>query len=205
MKHFIYYLFILAVTLASCNLIKPSSKDNSNANTNTEKGKIPPSTSESNQLEIYQQIIEHKTPDFYEVLNSIKAELNYKKTDYIIYSSILSNCHSDNFYGYVKAFWNEGDQQYCRILFSENTINEIQDSTALCDFEYLKQQFVSLRLDTVRTLPHGNEVHIPATTDKVHVNIGNLKWESSFEHTPLITSVDTTHIMYNFLEDIIRH
>lgn len=142
---------------------------------------------------------------FNDTLIAIKNRFDSSGIDkYIIYSSFMGNCFGPSYSGKAKVFWYENESYHCRILSKKGNKNRVKDQLTSCNFYEVFELFKINRLDTVKTLPHGNVYIDPATIDFVQVKYNSLRYEKRFEHLPILSSNDTNHALYHFLIRIIK-
>ncbi len=148
----------------------------------------------------------HPLPSsFGDTLKTIKSEFERKGIEkYIIYTSINGNCFGPSYSGRAKILWLEYEDYYCRTISKVAKDKKTKDKTSTCNADQIFQEFRNKRLDTVATFPAGYMYLDPATMDNIVIKCNDLTFERSFEHFPLTTSQDTTHILFQFLKTIIK-
>ena len=143
--------------------------------------------------------------EFHDTLDMIDSNKSEFKGDYIIYSSISGNCFGPSYTGVIKVFQCTNDTCFKRTVWKPINKKKLIETVSITDIEKLKQEFLTQRLDTVQTLPEGHISITPPTIDKIEVKFGNITWSTEFEQTPILSSTDSTHILFEFINEIVKN
>lgn len=153
-----------------------------------------------------------KTSKIYPLLRSFNDTLEIIKTrfenknieKYIIFSSVYGNCFGPSITGRAKIFWFDNETYYCRAIIKNPQDKKPSDKITICNSKIKFDEFLEKRLDTVKTLPTGYWHITPPTMDKLIIKYRQYSYEKEFEHFPILTSKDSTHILFYYLKEIIK-